>query len=363
MRIYDFSITGHLTDFPKVDYVFENGEGGYKCFRIPTIIRSHSGALLAFAEGRQNTCQDNADVDIVLKRSLNEGKTWGPLELVQEDGPHTCGYPTALVDQQSGKIMLVFVGSHGNDHHTAIYQQTSIDTRRIYLSYSEDDGKTWAKRIEITQQVKKPHWTYYGLGYTSAIQLKHPSHQNRVVIPAYHGEAGGDSNYVHLLYSDDFGQHWKIGADIEQGGINETEIVELDDGRILLSIRNDFPQLDYRQSAISSDGGKTIDAQYFDDELYGPMCQASILKRKRSTKPSQLFFVNPDSKVSREFLSLRQSDDQGETWKTIELIHRGYAAYSDLIELPENQIACLYECGKTWPYEGIAFKSILVNMD
>jgi len=93
------------------------------------------------------------------------------------------------------------------------------------------------------------------------------------------------------------------------------------------------------------------------------MCQASILARKTSTGPSQLFFVNPDSKHSREFLSLRQSDDQGETWKIVDLIHRGYAAYADIIELPENQISCLYECGKTWPYEGIAFQSILIKKD
>ncbi|MEM9823923.1 MAG: sialidase family protein [Bacteroidota bacterium] len=358
MKIEDFSIRGHLTDFPKANYIFGNGEQGYKCFRIPTIIRCPSGTLLAFAEGRQTTCQDNGNTDIVLKRSTDEGKHWGPLELVQADGANTCGYPTPVIDQKTGKLMMVFVGSHGSDHHTAIYQQKSIDTRRIYLTYSEDEGKTWSKRKEMTNQVKKSHWTYYGLGYTSALQLRHPPFTDRILIAAYHGEAGTDSNYVHLIYSDDFGQNWQIGADLHQGGINETELLELDDGRIYLTIRNDFPQLDFRQKAISNDGGLSIEQRSFDEALNGPMCQASLLGRKTEDGRFEVFFANPDSKNSREFLSLRSSDDRGTQWQTIKLIHRGYAAYSDLIELSNGQLACIFECGKTWPYEGIAFKTI-----
>ena len=90
-----------------LDYVFKSGEDGYKCFRIPTILKSQNGTLLAFAEGRKNSCSDTGDIDLVLKKSSDNGNTWSALKVIWDDGNNTCGNPSPVLDKKFWKNKFI----------------------------------------------------------------------------------------------------------------------------------------------------------------------------------------------------------------------------------------------------------------
>ncbi len=234
MKVYDWSINGKFSELPNPNYVYHSGESGYSCFRLPSIVQTAKGTLLAFAEGRMGNCRDNYDVDIVLKRSFDYGKTWNPLHVIWNDSLNTCSYPVPVVDKQSGRIALLMMWNLGDDHWSAIRRRESKDTRRIFLSTSEDDGANWTFPKEITSSVKKPDWDYYGIGSGSGLQLKSPKYKNRMIATAYHSTLKKDKVIFrsHFIYSDNGGLDWKIGGISPETGTSEGETAELSDGTL-----------------------------------------------------------------------------------------------------------------------------------
>ncbi len=361
IRIYDWTFEGSYRDFPDNDYVFERGEAGYNCFRIPAIVQTQKGTLLAFAEGRQNSCADNGDVDIVLKRSVDGGESWGALEVVWGDSINTCSYASPIVERTTGKIIVLSVWNRGEDHFKEIYAGTSVGTRRVFKQESVDDGLTWSEPEEITSSVKKEGWTYYGLGYTSLIQLERGEHRGRLVLSAYHGENLQDTNYVHLMYSDDLGKSWHLGGTCPRSGVNETEMVELPDGTIYLLMRNDNFQARKRLVTYSRDGGASISSPVHQTELGGTICQTSLTKYIPTQDSLWLIQTSPMNDWVRERMVCRISKDWGVSWMDVEEVYEGYSAYSDLIVLKDGSVKCLFEGGKVFAHGGILFKGIELN--
>jgi len=150
--------------------VFVSGQEGYRVFRIPAIVVSNRGTLLAFCEGRRDGGGDSGDIDLVRKRSFDGGKTWGPLGVVWDDGPHTCGNPCPVVDRSTGTIWLHLTRNDGRDHQRAIDAGTSREPRTAWGTKSADDGATWSEPVNISPAVRKPHWRWYGTGPCNAIQ-------------------------------------------------------------------------------------------------------------------------------------------------------------------------------------------------
>ena len=134
--------------------IFQKGQDGYACFRIPAIVKSKNGTLLAFAEARKNSCSDTGNIDLVLKRSEDGGKTWSSTITIWDDGDNVCGNPAPVVDQKTGRILLVSCWNLGEDHEKEIIDKTSKDSRRIYVLYSDNDGKSWSTPKDITSSVK-----------------------------------------------------------------------------------------------------------------------------------------------------------------------------------------------------------------
>src|SRR5690242_2932452 len=198
--------TTNVAQSQDLNFIYRKGEDGYSCFRIPAMVTTIKGTVLAFAEGRKNNCADAGDIDLVVKRSFDGGNTWGPLEVVWNDSTNTCGNPAPVVDRSNGNIILLSTWNLGTDHEKAITGGTSKDTRRVYVLSSSDDGKTWKKPVEITKEVKQPGWTWYATGPGAGTQVTKGKYKGRLVIACDHVTADTKTSYSHAIYSDDHGK-------------------------------------------------------------------------------------------------------------------------------------------------------------
>jgi sialidase-1 len=337
---------------------FIKGTDGYFAYRIPALIVSTKGTLLAFCEGRKTTLSDDGDNDLVLRRSLDGGRTWNPLQLVHEEGGNeviSIGNPCPVVDRMTGTIWLTMNRTNG----------------RVLITHSEDDGARWSPAEDITGQASQKDWGWYALGPGMGIQIERGSNRGRMVIPANHRatkDRSGPSS-SHVIYSDDHGRSWHIGGTVALH-TNECQVVETatrDGSELLINARNHWarsgnkPELNgKRVVSRSRDGGLTWSEPAFDGTLIEPTCQASLVRYSFPEKNelSVLLFSNPASKSKRERMTVRVSYDEGRTWPVSKLIDAGPSAYSCLSRLPNKRIGLLYERGG---YRDIVFSSFTLD--
>lgn len=342
--------------------VFVSGTNGYHTYRIPSLIATPRGALLAFAEGRKGGSGDAGDIDLLVRRSTDLGQNWQPVQGVWDDGRNTCGNPCPVVDRLTGTIWLLLTWNRGDDSEPDIIAQRSKDTRRVFVTKSTDDGLTWAKPVEITASVKLTNWTWYATGPGAGIQLEKGSRAGLLVVPCDHIEAGTGRYYSHIIFSDDHGATWRLGGSTPRDQVNECEVVELPGEVLLLNMRNYDPQQRARQQAISRDGGLTWVDQTHVTELFDPICQASI-RRFAWPGPDQksmLLFSNPAG-PGRKNMTVRASFDEGATWPRGRLLDSRPSAYSCLAALPDGSVGILYEAGDKGPYENLIFARFPVD--
>lgn len=345
--------------------LFTANQSGYSSYRIPALITSQKGTLLAFCEGRKDGAGDAGNIDILLKRSADNGKTWSDQKVIWDDGANTCGNPCPVVDETTGTIWLLLTHNRGDDHEGDIIKKTAKGTRTVWVSKSDDDGLTWSAPADITPTTKKPEWGWYATGPGVGIQIKHGPRAGRLVIPcdySYddpHGKVrNGPFEYgSHVIYSDDQGKTWQLGGTITPK-MNECQVVELADGNgtLLMNMRSYFGR-GARAHAVSYDGGASWTAPYDAPDLVEPVCQASLLRYTWPDKNNQstILFLNPASTKIRHNLTLRASHDEGKTWPFIRTLHTGPSAYSSLAVVSGKDIAVLYEAGEKNPYETIRF--------
>lgn len=340
---------------PVEKVIFQRGTDGYHTYRIPALAVTTKGTLLAFCEGRKGGGGDAGNIDLVLKRSTDGGRTWTAQQTIWDDAENTCGNPCPIVDRETGTVWLLMTWNRGDDPESKIIDQSSQDTRRVFVTSSTDDGLNWAKPIEITADVKQPNWTWYATGPGAGIQIEHGPHAGRMVVPCDHIEAETKAYYSHVFYSDDHGRSWVLGGRTPKPQVNECQVVELSEGRLMLNMRNYDPSKPHRQTALSSDGGMVWFDQRIDATLVEPRCQASIRRYAwpSDSQPGMILFSNPASATSRTHMTVRASFDDAATWPHAGLLHAGPSAYSDLAVLADGQIVCLYERGTKSPYETI----------
>lgn len=337
---------------PEVDQleVFVSGQEGYHTFRIPALYVLPSGTILAFCEGRKDSRGDSGDIDLVLKRSFDGGKTWGPLQVVAEDGPNTMGNPCPVLDRETGILWLPMTHNLGKDRENKIKDRTSEGTRTVWITHSKDEGETWAKPVEITETTKKPEWTWYATGPGNGIQLE----SGRLLIPCDHAVEETQMFRSHVIYSDDHGETWKLGG-VPGDDTNECAAVEVLDGLVLLNMRS-YHGKNRRALSVSHDGGDTWSEVRLDAELVEPVCQASFIRYTKEPEhnKNRLLFSNPAS-TERVKMTIKMSYDEGDSWPVAKLLNEGPSAYSSLAVLPDLSIGCLYERGVESAYEKITF--------
>ncbi len=323
--------------------VFVAGEDGYFAYRIPALLTTKSGTLLAFCEGRKTSLSDDGDNDLVLRRSSDGGRSWQKMQLVHEEGGDaivTIGNPCPLIDPATGRIWLSMNRKNG----------------RVLLTHSDDDGVTWSAVRDITAEASRPGWGWYAMGPGVGIAIERGPHRGRLIFPANHRETPDRSgpSAAHIIYSDDHGTTWRLGGTV---GLhtNECQIVEAvagDGSELLINMRNHWarsggrPELAGRRLVSRSrDGGMTWADPVRDEALIEPTCQASLIRYSwpSDSDRSVLLFANPASLSKRERLTVRLSYDEGRTWPTAQLIDAGPSAYSCLARLSDGHIGLIYE--------------------
>ncbi|MFF1375626.1 exo-alpha-sialidase [Streptomyces sp. NPDC058308] len=346
---------------------FRAGREGYASYRIPAVVVTTSGTVLAFCEGRVGSQADSGTIDIVLRRSADGGRTWGQLQVVGKNGDDLAGNPAPVV-LDTGRILLVQVRNAAEATEDAIRRGTvpAADGRRVWLQHSDDDGLTWSAPREITGQVKRAAWRWYATTPGHAVQLT----TGRVLVPANHSlpPTGADNgtegkyNGGHCLLSDDAGETWRIGyVDDNTDGyinVNETTAAELPDGRLYFNTRNDSPAPGNRADAHSRDGGESLLKPFRPQaSLTGPVVEGSVLQLRA---PDLLLFSGPADPGFRALMTVRGSVDGGTTWRALHTVDGLPAAYSDLVRVDGESVGLLYETGDFSAYETVSFRRIPV---
>ena len=347
----------------KVD-VFPASMNGVTLYRIPGVVVTSKGTVLAYCEARKNSRSDWGEIEIHARRSTDSGKSWTESQKIAHVGPRiegnpkkpqggereqTVNNPVAVVDRTTGAIEFLYC----------------ITYARCFSMRSVDDGLTWSDPIEITAAFepfrKSYDWKVIATGPGHGIHLT----SGRLVVPiwlAYGGKGDHAPSASATIYSDDHGKTWHAG-DIavpdegEFGDPNETMITQLSDGRVMLVTRS-VSVPNRKLITTSNDGATAWSKPAFHNQLWEPICMASVIAYPQ--QPGTVLFSNPHSLVldsqgretpagrgKRQNLSIKLSRDNGTTWPISKTLEPGPSAYSDLAILTDGSVLCLYEGNQT----------------
>jgi len=339
-------------DFEQVD-VFIGGEDGVHTYRIPSLITAPGGTLLAFCEARKVSTSDASPTDMVLKRSTDGGRSWLPLQiLVRGEGTEAIMNPCPVVDGNT--VYLCCMNAHSKAHRRH---------RHLWLC-SEDDGRTWSAPEVLDERIAGYDDTFVP-GPGASLRMR----SGRLVVPGYTNVIDENDNrpvsHSRVLYSDDKGLSWRLGQPVDSATSNESQVVELEDGTLLINWReqNHLDRSAHRGcrgTAVSRDGGETWSAPVFVEALNEAPCQAGFIRYSWAEDggKSRLLFSNPDARPGieeRTKMTMRVSCDEGQSWPVKRLVNAGPSVYSCPSRLPDGDIGLLYECGEEWRYERIRF--------
>ncbi len=331
--------------------LFESRQDGYFCYRIPCLEFVEHNTLLATCEGRKNDPWDTGHVDILLRRSVDGGTTWSP--------------PSVLVDGESKTAHnAVLIGS---PHSSEVHFLYGRDYQRCFYARSRDAGLSFSQPTEITavfEQYRSDYpWMMIATGSGHGIRLR----SGRLLVPVWFSSTRDQKpTMVSVIFSDDNGKQWNRGPIIVrdgdgQGIVNPMEavVVELQDGRVLMNVRNASPG-QRRAVTISPDGVHDWSPFRFDPQLREPFCMGSIHRVSQHPRDSHTLIVwsNPDcvttagkpvvdefGNADRKNLTVRLSRDEGRTWASSRVLEPDWSAYSDLAVSLDQTIFCFYECG------------------
>jgi sialidase-1 len=343
--------------------VFVNGQDGVSCYRIPSLIATSRGTLIAVCDARRNSCYDAPNkIDLAMKRSFDNGKTWTPIKIIANyPGNESAGDVSMTLDKQTGTIWLFFnyiIPKEGFHPEMLKGFKTAEDYhqwRTVYIKAmkSDDDGENWSEPMDLTY-LKKTFWDYLISAPGNGIQ----SRNGRLLVASYSSRAQLTISSCQLIYSDDHGKTWNIGHSTGEYN-NEPQLVELENGSLMMNMRQS-KEKGYRMFALSKDGGITW-SDPKDEKTQpepGSGCQASFIrftKKDDGSNKNRLLFANPASTKNRVNLTLRISYDEGTSWPVSKILYEGPSAYSCMTVLPDRSVGILYEKGEKTSNEKISF--------
>lgn len=347
--------------------VFVSGQDGHQSYRIPAIIAAPNGDLLAFCEGRVHHAGDFGDINIVMKRSTDGGKTWSGLQTVVDYDTLQAGNPAPVVDRTDpeypgGRIFLFY--NTGDNHEGEVRKGNGL--REVWYKTSIDNGNSWSEPVNITTQTHRPRqpqrnaaynfsedWRSYANTPGHAMQFASGKFKGRIFVAANHSAGAPQNAFMdyaaHGYFTDDHGKSFHLSKNVIFPGGNESTAAELSNSRLMMNSRNQRGDVKARIVSVSSDGGATWDTSYFDKTLIDPVNEGSLLTIGRKKGRNILAFSNTADMQRRDNLTLRISYDDGHTWKKSITVDKSpddkgdYTAYSDLVAIGKKRVGILYE--------------------
>jgi sialidase-1 len=325
------------------------GDDGVHTYRIPGIVETDKGTLLAVYDIRYlNTRDLPGHVDVGLNRSTDGGRTWSPMRVIMDMGaPHEnngVGDPTILFDPATKRIIVAALWSKGNRSIAGSKPGLSPDTTgQFVLAHSDDDGLTWSPTYSITPQVKEPRWHLFFQGPGNGIAMQ----DGRLVFPAQYWDEHR-MPYSTIIWSDDHGASWKGRILGPKSNTTESQVVETTPGTLMLNMRDNRGK--FRSVSTTPDMGKTWNTHPTSySALPDPVCMGSLIKAKVRVKGELrdvLFFSNPNTSAGRHHITIQASLDMGETWLPANKLlvdERECFGYSSLVTVGTDRIGILYE--------------------
>jgi sialidase-1 len=310
--------------------------------RIPALLMTAKGTLIAVAEGRDKPT-DQAGNDLLVATSSDQGQKWSRPAIAYEQGADSCNNPCLVQDATSGRVFLFFqtFPAGGKEFSGLPAGPQDPQGNRLKFVASDDEGATWSRPVDMSTELKPAKAVTCASGPGIGIQLAKGKHAGRLVIPFNSQDA--QRNFVNwVAFSDDAGKTWQRGAEVPQEGmqLNEVQVAETGDGSLYLNSRRWRSGAALRKVSWSQDGGATWAKATEDTALPEPVCQGSLLAAASGGKPS-IFFLNPVGK-GRANGTLRRSEDGGKTWAESTLLFPGPFAYSSMAKVGKD-IGVLYE--------------------
>jgi sialidase-1 len=344
--------------------LFEEGGDGYKLYRIPGIVVTSHGTVLAYCEARKHTEADRGEIEIHLRRSTDGGESWSPAMQVAHHGPRLFRNPHMSEKKKSKNMGGPDEQTVNNpvavvDRMGAVHLLYCVEYMRCFVIRSDDDGLTWSPPTEITAAFEafrdRLQWQVIATGPGHGIQLD----TGRLVVPFWmtdYERRGNLSHAVGVIYSDDHGGSWQAGEiAVPRGG--EPNIVQLADGRVMVTSRNGDSR-NRRMFSISDDGVNDWSTPDFFEEILEPGCMAGLISVPGvdgGSTPWLLYsapYTIDRAHQGRRDVTIYVSMDDGKTWPVRKRLHEGPSAYSDLAVLPDGRILCFYEKGVENRYGG-----------
>lgn len=329
--------------------LFGMGDDGARFYRIPALVTAADGSLIAIADRRWDKINDlPSRIDIVIKRSLDNGKTWSQaIPIADKVSAGGYGDPAIVLNHNTGELICIFASDNG------LWQSGPDNYMRINISKSKDNGITWSKPKDITSQiygkdcesVERKQW--FGAFAASGRALQLRNGRLMFVIAARLTKEWGGPLCNYACYSDDGGETWQVSENAADTDGDEAKVIELENGNILMSIRN--RQKGFRKFSISKDQGVTWGAPYLQKDIKDPACNGDIIRYSLidsgELKNCILHSIPYDDNI-RQNVSVLLSYDEGQSWPVRKTISKGLSAYSSLTILPDNSIGIIVEEGK-----------------
>jgi sialidase-1 len=332
--------------------------GGYHNYRVPGILCTPNGVILATVEARRGHGGDWDGNDVLLRRSSDGGATWCEAQTVADCdhyGPGPISNFVLIGDRPDGSVHALYCHNY----------------ERVFSMRSTDDGASFSSPREITASLeafrKEYPWRVIATGPGHGIELD----SGRLVVPVWMstgegtefgtGKLGHRPSNVASIYSDDGGESWQCGETVVYNSErvknpSETIPVQLSDGRVLFNIRSESKE-NRRLIATSPDGAQGWQIERWDEALLEPVCMASILKLEQLSPQGipSIAFANPDNLENeltppgralahdRKRLTVKLSPDDCQTWPVARVLESGPSGYSDLAQAQDGTILCIYE--------------------
>lgn len=337
-------------------------------YRIPSLLVTDKGTILAFAERRLGL-HDHAQNDIILRRSVDNGENWGSEIVVHEDGMNSINDPLT-VQLSDGRVMMMFArfpyGRHARNSGWIKMAEPGYDNPQLniltYIMYSEDDGLTWSEPVDISKSVKPAHWLNANAP-GAMIQLGKGVHKGRIIaslwgtVPVKQGDKVGRNWEVLAAWSDDMGKTWQRTEpleDPENGFPNESQIAEAADGTVIIVSRNQGGET-MRKKAFSEDGGISWSAFKTDPGLPSVACMGSFIKGHKKKDGTWDLYASFPSNQGRKDGQIAISTDMGKSFKIKKIIAGAFAYSASQIAANGKNLLLLYEADK---YKTIRFLRI-----